>query len=307
MPTGACGIDCDVCRLRLIGVCSSCGSGRSQEARQKLDAQERIFGGNCSILACAVMNRVAYCSRDCSSFPCENFASGPYPFSPGFLDMQRRRRRDLPPARDWNDRPVQVPGEYWKTLSARDLLAVSNFTLARPDGEARLVFPFLREEVRIDIGERRLEHRENDIWEPTVDPLLEIVTLLYLNRVDALYPIGGDMVGIQDLKSAHFFTGPHVLRLDPLLERYGRDTRGFAEAAAYLSGTAIDAADAAFRLMPFPRIPLYFLLWGGDGEFEPKVSVLFDRSIENCLPAAGIWGMVNRVTTELLRGAAGLI
>ena len=61
-------------------------------------------------------------------------------------------------------------------------------------------------------------------------------------------------------------------------------------------------ADKAFRLLPFPRVPLYYLLWKGDDEFEPRVSVLFDRSIENYLTVSGIWVLVNRVSFELLRG-----
>ena len=45
MPTGACGINCDVCKLQLLGLCSTCGSGRSQEAQRKLAAQKAAFGG----------------------------------------------------------------------------------------------------------------------------------------------------------------------------------------------------------------------------------------------------------------------
>ena len=140
MPTGACGINCDVCKLRLMGICSSCGSGISAEAGRKLDAQRRIFGSTCTILECASMNRIEYCLRDCASFPCENFAAGPYPFSQGFIDMQGRRRYDLPPALDWNNRPVHVPDDHWAAVAKRDIQELCNFTLAGPDDKDRLVF-----------------------------------------------------------------------------------------------------------------------------------------------------------------------
>ena len=45
MATGACGINCDTCRLNLRGTCSTCGSGTSEEGRLKLAAQERLLGG----------------------------------------------------------------------------------------------------------------------------------------------------------------------------------------------------------------------------------------------------------------------
>ena len=118
MPTGACGINCDVCKLRLLGLCSSCGPGKSEEARKKLEAQKRLLGDTCPILACAQMNRLDYCLRDCSAFPCDNFSQGPYPFSRGFLDMQTRRRRQRPPALDHNRKPIEVPAEYWDEPAA---------------------------------------------------------------------------------------------------------------------------------------------------------------------------------------------
>jgi hypothetical protein len=54
-------------------------------------------------------------------------------------------------------------------------------------------------------------------------------------------------------------------------------------------------ADTAYCLLPFPRVPLYFLLWAGDEEFKPRLQVLFDRSIEEILAADAIWALVNRV------------
>ena len=98
MPTGACGINCDVCKLRSENICSSCGPGKSIEAEEKLEVQMRILGGTCPILACAKLNGIDYCLGDCDSFPCDHFTAGPYPFSQGFLMMQQRRRQQKPPA-----------------------------------------------------------------------------------------------------------------------------------------------------------------------------------------------------------------
>ena len=45
MPTGACGLACDVCKLKLLNICTSCGPGKSQLAKAKLEAQKRLVGG----------------------------------------------------------------------------------------------------------------------------------------------------------------------------------------------------------------------------------------------------------------------
>lgn len=302
MPTGACGINCDVCKLNLLGTCSSCGSGKSVEAEQKLAAQQKLFGSTCAILACARMNQIEYCLRDCAQFPCDNFSQGPYPFSRGYLQMQQRRRRQTPPAFAPNKSPVDVSPHYWDDLQKKDLDSLCNLTLFSRVGPQQLAFHFLNEEVRVDVAARCLQRDPGRGWEATRDPLLELVTVVYLNRVKMLYPIGQDLVGVKDLKEAHFFQGPHALQVDPLIRRYGRDVAGFSNAAEFLKGRSMELADAAYQLFPFPRIPLYYLFWQGDVEFEPRISVLFDRSIEEALTADVIWGLVSRVSTALLQG-----
>ncbi|NNL77535.1 MAG: DUF3786 domain-containing protein [Desulfobacterales bacterium] len=302
MPTGACGINCDICKLNLLGTCSSCGSGTSAEAEKKLAAQRRLLGSTCSILACAQLNQVQYCLRDCNQFPCDNFRTGPYPFSQGFLNMQGRRLKERPPAFAPDGSRVSVAADYWDQLQTKDITLLCNLTLFSPFSSGKLLFQFLREDVVVDIENRCLRRLEQNDWVKSDDPLLELVVVHYLLNVKEIYPIDLDIVGVKDLKEGHFFQGPHALKTDPLLKRYGNDLRGFELAAEYLEGSARDMADAAYRLLPFPRVPLYFLLWKGDTEFNAQMSVLFDRSIEKILAADAIWALVNRVSTALLEG-----
>ena len=302
MPTGACGINCDVCLLKLAGTCSTCGPGTSFEAEAKLEAQQRILGSPCPILACARLNHIDYCLRDCAAFPCDTFAAGPYPYSRGFLNMQQRRRQQQPVAYAPDGSKVKVADDYWYQLKSKDLLLLCNRTLFTLTPDGRLIFRFLNEEVRVDPAAACLQRRNGDRWEKTEDPLLELSTVMYLNHVQDIYPVGRDIVGPKDLKEGHFFQGPHELKISPLLERYGKDLPAFRETAQRIGGEPVPMADAAFRLKPFPRIHLYYLLWEGDAEYPPRMSVLFDRSIENILPADAIWGLVNRVSTALLTG-----
>ncbi|MGB5748188.1 MAG: DUF3786 domain-containing protein [Desulfobacterales bacterium] len=302
MPTGACGINCDVCKLNLLGTCSSCGPGTSLEAEKKLAAQQRLLGSTCSILACASMNQIEFCMRDCHQFPCDNFGTGPYPFSQGFLNMQQRRLKEKPPAFAPDGSRVSVDAAYWDELLKRDLDTLCNFTLFENDSSRSLKFHFLNQIIMVDLKERCLKRMENDRWAKTDDPLLELVTVLYLLNVNGLYPLDRNIVGVKDLKEAHFFQGPHALKTEALIRRYGNDLRGFSQVAEYLAGEPRDMADRAYRLLPFPRVPLYYLLWQGDAEFEPRITVLLDRPIENVLAADAIWALINRVTTSLLEG-----
>jgi hypothetical protein len=295
MPTGACGINCDVCRLNLKGVCTTCGAGNSKEGAAKAEAQTRILGSPCPILACARLNNIGYCLGDCVSFPCQNFQSGPYPFSDGFLSMQQRRRQERP-SYNPDGSHLEVAEEYWRATSARDDLVLCNLTFFESVGPGRFQFRFLNEDIQVDLRKQALYRLcKDDLWVADNDPLLELATVLYLKNVQAIYPLGRDIVSARDLKEGHFFTGPHTFRTDPLLKRYGEDLSGFKEHCAALGGSPMDMADAAFMMLPFPRLPIYLLLWKGDDEFKPRLQVLFDRSIELILPSDTIWALVNRV------------
>ena len=303
MPTSACGIDCDVCKLKVMGSCSSCGSGLSPEADQKIQVQEHLLGQACPVLSCAKMNQIAYWTRDCHAFPCENFARGPYPFSQGFLEMQKRRRNNHNISDSSSIRGVSTPPEFWVDLQAKNLSELCDTALARQEEPGTLTLDFLNTEIRIHIDQRQCYLKEYGIWKVIDHPLLELLVVVYLLQVKPGWLVN-EMITVQDLKDAQFFQGPHELKTYRLMDQFGHDFDGFCKSAEKLGGIRMPMADISYKLRPFPKIPLFFLLWKGDEEFKPRFSILFDRSIDQHLSADGIWGLVNLVC-ELLSQATG--
>lgn len=86
MPTGACGINCDICGLKVKGICAGCRAGTDSTL-------EEVADHPCPIFKCAVGKGVAYCLRDCSDFPCSAMETGNYPFSAAYLGMHRYRMK----------------------------------------------------------------------------------------------------------------------------------------------------------------------------------------------------------------------
>lgn len=201
-------------------------------------------------------------------------------------------------ATEKHNRPDIDP--IWKSIRQRDRMNLINRTLFEPLSDDRLQFPFLNEIRCIDLKKGCVLREKDGQWLETDDPLLSLAAGIYLQNIDAIYPLGQDIVGVKDLKEGHFFVGPHELRVHSICQTYGRDLTGFKRAAEFLKGTPLDMADAAYRFLPFPRVPLYYLLWLGDDEFGPRVDVLFDRSIEKTFPADAIWGLVSRVSAAFM-------
>jgi len=191
---------------------------------------------------------------------------------------------------------LAIADRYWEDIRKRDRTALVNMTFFEPLSDDRLQFQFLNEVKCVDFSHRCILEQINHRWVVADAPLLTLAAMVYLNNIREVYSMGQDIVGAKDLKEGHFFTGPHELRINPILTRYGHDPEGFNRAAEALDGRPVDMADVAYRMLPFPRVPLYYLLWQGDEEFTPTVKVLFDRSIENTFPADAIWGLVSRVT-----------
>lgn len=193
----------------------------------------------------------------------------------------------------------KVPTQYWDALEQRDVAMLCKNALGTRCPPNNILLPFLREELLVDRTLRRLCRLNHGRWEQVDHSLLETLCLVYLVSVGP-ESLSHDMVSVHDLRHAQFFKGPHELKTLPLLERYGTDLDGFARAAERLGGKPLELADSAYRVLSFPKVPIFYLLWKGDDEFESSLSILFDRSIEHHLSADAIWGLTNLVSDILL-------
>jgi hypothetical protein len=198
---------------------------------------------------------------------------------------------------------VEVPSEYWDRLAAADPKEVSRRTLARAV-EGGYDLPFLEQPLFVDPNTRRLLDGDRKPARRLQRPLLVLVVLVYL-----LFAVeaeeAGEPVSARDLPAGHFFRGPHALPTDRIVGRFGADGASFLAAGQALGGVPLDLAEAAVRLTPLPRIPLFLLFWEADEEFPAEASVLFDRSISRHLSPDAIWGLVNLVVDLLVSEPPG--
>ncbi len=105
-------------------------------------------------------------------------------------------------------------------------------------------------------------------------------------------PLSGRPVQPSNLKGGDvFFRGTHVLPLDQLAGRYGRDLDGFITKATGWGGEERQHGDAAFMLYPLPRIPVVLIMWREDEEFPARADLLFDSSCESHVPLDILWSV----------------
>lgn len=115
--------------------------------------------------------------------------------------------------------------------------------------------------------------------------------LWYLSGAKDLCP-SGRLVKPENLTGGlSFFRGSHALPLAKVAEQYACDAKGFMEKGVHFGGTPVRYGDAAFVLLPFPKIPVTVILWTADDEFEARVELLLDTTCEFHLPIDIIWNI----------------
>ena len=98
-----------------------------------------------------------------------------------------------------------------------------------------------------------------------------------------------------------FLRGTHVLPLDRIAKKYGPDTPAFLKVGRQLGGEEEGYADASVKLFPFPRVPVFILLWQGDSEFPAYSTILFDYTCEAHLPVDILWATAMMSIKLMLR------
>lgn len=98
-----------------------------------------------------------------------------------------------------------------------------------------------------------------------------------------------------------FFTGTHVLPLDRVQEKYGKDKTGFILQGLKFGAEIASFGDASIRLYPLPRVPVTVIHWLEDEEFPARTSLFFDSTVDYQISLSDIvWSVAMMSTLVLL-------
>jgi hypothetical protein len=121
--------------------------------------------------------------------------------------------------------------------------------------------------------------------------LLRLSVLWYLVNAKDI-ACTGRPVKLEHIKGGDIFTkGSHVLPLDVVARKYGKDKESFIRKGMGLGGQLMQYGDASLRLYPLPRIPAVLTLWLEDEEFPARADLFFDSTCEMQLPTDVIWSI----------------
>ena len=128
---------------------------------------------------------------------------------------------------------------------------------------------------------------------------LQILLLRYLSTGHNGEISGNDVTEKELPGGPTFFRGPHELQLSPVIERYGRDPAGLINRGLAMGASKVDHGDAGLRFLPFPEVPVTYLLWKADDEFPATITVLFDKSITEWFELDMIFILVQQLSVRI--------
>jgi hypothetical protein len=135
-------------------------------------------------------------------------------------------------------------------------------------------------------------------------PLPEQILILHYLLNASGEPLTGRSIDFRQVPEGGFYWSAFISRAQkPLLSTFGNDLNLYVKVAATLGGESLDLGDAAARFMAFPRVPITHVLWGGDEEFTPEATILFDETISRYFPTEDIAALAGASVYRLM-GAA---
>jgi hypothetical protein len=104
--------------------------------------------------------------------------------------------------------------------------------------------------------------------------------LWYLTSAKDL-PFSNRLIRPVEVRGGHrFSSGTHVLPLDQIEKRYGKDKEAFLGKGREFGAEVVNLGDGAVRLYAFPRLPITVILWLEDEEFPARACLLFDSTVD---------------------------
>jgi hypothetical protein len=112
----------------------------------------------------------------------------------------------------------------------------------------------------------------------------------------------GRLVKLEQIRGGDAFTrGSHVLPLEAIADKYGKNKEGFIQKGNLLGASqTVNLGDVSIQLLPLPRVPVILSLWLAEEEFPARVNLLFDSTCELQLPADIIWSIAMMTTLIML-------
>jgi hypothetical protein len=120
---------------------------------------------------------------------------------------------------------------------------------------------------------------------PDYSQALEIIFLHYLTSEGTKQP-EGKLISYREVPTALFYEPKFIQRaVNPIVRTFGENPEKLIEIGERLGGVKSDAGEFAIKINLLPYLPVTYMIWAGDDEFESSGNILFDKTAPGWLCA----------------------
>jgi hypothetical protein len=142
-------------------------------------------------------------------------------------------------------------------------------------------FMVLRTKYLVDISNKKIHHPE--AMDEHIRGALSVLVLHYLINSKAT-TLRNKLISYRELPDGMvFYNAFRSIAIEPIAQVFGEDLDKFKEHADALGGRNVKLGEIAFEFKIFPRVPVTYILWGGDDEIPASSNILFDVSAQEHL------------------------
>jgi hypothetical protein len=189
------------------------------------------------------------------------------------------------PEQDNIDVALGLARETLATVDAKEAAARLGCELSEHEGAPALSFDFMGDPITVVLpaGTGFYPTQGN---RPIPDFFLVLVLHYLISEGTGLT---NEPISFVQVPSGSFYEEPFNRRTKKLLlATFGEEPALFAKTVEKLGWEPYATGDAGAIARPFPNVPITFVLYGRDEEFEPDANILFDGSIIKFLPTEDI-------------------
>ena len=129
------------------------------------------------------------------------------------------------------------------------------------------------------------EYELSLIASPDYSQALEIIFLHYLTSEGTKQP-EGKLISYREVPTALFYEPKFIQRaVSPIVRTFGKNPEKLLEICESLGGVKSDVGEFAVKINLLPYLPVTYMIWAGDDEFEPAGNILFDKTAPGWLCA----------------------
>jgi hypothetical protein len=166
------------------------------------------------------------------------------------------------------------------------------------DSKTVINLEYLNRSYQITLPEIEISLTDSEEGVPLRD---KILILHYLIQAKGT-PASNKMIAYKELpEGANYFPTFFKRAIKPIVDHFGNQPDRLPDIAGMVGGYKADYGDIAVTINAFSRVPITFILWGGDEEFPPEGNIIFDGNISDYLTTEDINVLCEAIAWRLVK------